>query len=157
MNTEDFYSRGKEVERKKSVCYGRIGGGHTQLNSRGRVPSILRENYHRVWPDAHFAGAGQSIGFFLMSFDVRGRMIGKIRAIVVGVTIKARFPQSGSWKTDDIPLTALISHINYHNYTIGWSLFVPPMESNELGLIVKMIGMDVLTAQPPRHTRQVAP
>jgi hypothetical protein len=23
----------------------------------------------------------------------------------------------------------LIRHINYHNYTIGWALFVPAMES----------------------------
>jgi hypothetical protein len=30
-------------------------------------------------------------------------------------------------------------------------LFVPTMEGYELGLIVKMIDMDVLTAQSPRH------
>ena len=31
------------------------------------------------------------------------------------------------------------------------------MESNELGPVVKTIGMGILAAQPPRHTRQVAP
>jgi hypothetical protein len=30
------------------------------------------------------------------------------------------------------------------------------MEGHELGLIVKMVGMDILTAQPPAHTRQMA-
>ena len=63
--------------------------------------SILRENYHCVWPDADFARAGESIGSFLMGFDVRCGMIVKVRAVVVGVTVKARFPQSGPRKTDD--------------------------------------------------------
>src|SRR5450756_1380858 len=31
------------------------------------------------------------------------------------------------------------------------------MESYDLGVIVNMIDMDVLSAQPPRHIRQVAP
>ena len=88
------------------------------LNSRSRVLLILRENYYRVRADADFAGAGQSIGSFLMSFDVRGGMISKIWAIVVGVTVKARFPQSGSWKTDDITIAILIRHIDHHNDAI---------------------------------------
>ena len=107
--------------------------------------------------DADFAGAGQSIGSFLMNFDVRGGMISKIWGIVVRVTVEACFPQSGPRKTDDITIAVLIRHINYNNYTIGWALFVPAMESDELGFTVKMIDVDVLTAQPPRHTRPVAP
>ena len=91
----------------------------TLLNSRSRALLILREYYHRVWPDADFAGAGESLGSFLMSFDVRGRMIVKVWAVVVGVTVKARFPQSGPRKTDDITIAALIRHINYHNDAIG--------------------------------------
>jgi hypothetical protein len=39
-----------------------------------------------------------------MGFDIRGGMIGKIWAVVVGVTVKARFPQSGLRKTDDITI-----------------------------------------------------
>ena len=54
--------------------------------------SILRENDYRVWPDTDFAGAGQSIDSFLLSFDVRCRMIVKVWTVVVGVTVKARFP-----------------------------------------------------------------
>ena len=82
---------------------------------------ILRENYHGVRPDADFAGAGQPIGSFLMSFDVRGRMIVKVWAVVVGVTVKARFPQSGPRKTDDITIAVLIRHIHHHNDAIMWS------------------------------------
>ena len=129
----------------------------TELGSESPVLFILRENYHRVWPDAYFAGAGQSIGSFPTGFDVRGGMIVKVRAIVVGVTVKARFPQSGPREPDDITIAVLIRHINYHNDTVGWALFVPAMESDELGLLVKMIDVDVLTAQPPRLSREVTP
>src|SRR4030066_177866 len=136
--------------------------GRSCLNGAGPgtappVLWILRENDHCVRPNAYFAGAGQSIGSFLMGFDVRGGMIGKIGAVVVGVAVKARFPQSGPRKTDDITITVLIHHINYDNDAIGWTLFVPTMESDQLGPIVKMIDVDVLTAQPPRHARPVAP
>ena len=108
---------------------------------------ILREYYHRVRADADFAGAGQSIGSFLASFYVRCGMIVKIWAIVVGVTVKACFPQSGPRKTDDITIAVLIRHINHHNDAIGWALFVPAMESDELGPIVKMIDMDILSSR----------
>lgn len=53
---------------------------------------ILRKNYHRVRPNADFAGAGQPIGFSFAGLHVCGGMIGKIWAIVVGVTVKACFP-----------------------------------------------------------------
>ena len=79
---------------------------------------ILREYYHRVRPDADFAGAGQSIGSFLMGFDVRGRMIVKVWAVVVRVAVKACFPQSGPRKTDDITIAVLIHHIDHHNDAI---------------------------------------
>ena len=92
-----------------------------------------------------------------MGFDVRRGMIGKIQAIVVQITVKARFPQSGPRKTDAIPIAVLIRHIHHHNDAVGWALFVPSMESDKLGVIVNMIDMDVLTAQPPAHTRQIAP
>src|SRR3989337_3427442 len=92
-----------------------------------------------------------------MGFDVRGGMIGEIWAVVVGVTVKPRFPQSGPRKTDDITIAVLIHHIHYDNDAIGWALCVPTMESDQLGLFVKMIDVDVLTAQPPRHARPVAP
>jgi hypothetical protein len=84
-----------------------------------------------------------------MGFDVRGRMIVKIWAVFVGVTVKSRFPQSGPRKTDDITIAILIRYINYNNDAIGWALFVLAMESDQLGPIVKMIDVDVLTAQPP--------
>ena len=80
---------------------------------------ILREHDPCVWPNADFARAGQSIGSFLMSFDVRGGMISEIWAIIVGVTVKMRFPQSGPRKTDDITIAILIRHINHHNDAIG--------------------------------------
>ena len=44
---------------------------------------ILRKNYHRVWPNTDFAGAGQPIDFFLMGLDIRGGVICKIWAEVV--------------------------------------------------------------------------
>src|SRR3990172_4304132 len=110
---------------------------------------ILRENDHCVRTNAYFAGAGQSIGSFLMGFDVRGGMIGKIGAVVVGVTVKARFPQSHSWKTNDITIAVLIRHINHHNHAIGWALFVPKRETERLGPIVKMMDVVVLTPHPP--------
>jgi len=119
--------------------------------------SILRENDYRVWPDADFTGAGQSVGILLLSFDFRCRMIVKVRTVVVGVTVKARFPQSGSRKTDVIPIAVLIRHIHHHNHAIGWALLVPTMKSNKLGVIVNMINENVLAAQTPRHTRQVTP
>lgn len=56
-----------------------------------------------------------------MGFDVRGRMISKIWGIVVGVTVKARFPQSGPRKTDDITIAVLIRHIDHHNDAVMWS------------------------------------
>ena len=78
-------------------------------------------------------------------------MIGKIRTVVIGVTIEWCFSQSGPWKTDDITISILICHIHHHNDAIGLALFVPTMEGDEFGLIVEMIDMDVFTAQPPRH------
>ncbi len=54
--------------------------------------SILRENDYCVWPDTDFAGAGQSVDTFFLSFDVRCRVIVKVWTIIVGVTVKARFP-----------------------------------------------------------------
>src|SRR3990170_3038221 len=103
--------------------------GRSCLNGAGPgtappVLWILRENDHCVRPNAYFAGAGQSIGSFLTGFDVRGGMIGKIGAVVVGVTVKSRFPQSGPRKTDDITIAVLIHHINYDNDAIGWAVFV---------------------------------
>jgi len=56
-----------------------------------------------------------------MDFDVRCGMIGKIQAIVVQITVEARFPQSGPRKTDVIPIAVLIRHIHHHNNTIMWS------------------------------------
>jgi hypothetical protein len=47
-----------------------------------------------------------------------------------------------------IIIAVLIHHIHHHNDAIGWALFVPAMESDDLGPIVKMIEMDILTAQP---------
>ena len=96
-------------------------------------------------------------GMSFMGFDVRHGMIGKIQAIVVQITVKARFPQPGPRKTDVIPIAVLIRHIHHHNNAIGWALFVPAMEGHELGLIVKMVDMDILIAQPSAHTRQIAP
>ena len=64
--------------------------------------------------------------------------------------------KSGPRKTNDITIPPLIRHINHHNNAIGWALFVPAMEGHELGLIVKMVDMDILTAQPPAHTRPMA-
>ena len=56
-----------------------------------------------------------------------------------------------------ISIAVLIRHIDHHNHAIGRTLFVPAMESDELGPIVKMVDMEILAAQPPRHTRQIAP
>ena len=92
-----------------------------RTGSRSQVLLILRENDHRVRTDADFAGAGQPVGSFLLGFDIRGGMISKIWAIVVGITVKARFPQSGSRKTDDITIAILIRHINHHNNAVMWS------------------------------------
>ena len=51
----------------------------------------------------------------------------------------------------------LIPHIHRHHDAVGWALFVPAMESDELGPIVNMMDVNVLTAQPPCHPRQIAP
>ena len=77
--------------------------------------------------------------------------------MVVRIAVKARCPQSGPGKTDDITIAVLIRHMNHHNDAIGWALFVPAMEGHELGLIVKVVDMDILIAQPSAHTRQIAP
>ena len=53
-----------------------------QIPSNGFL-FILGKNYHRVWPDTDFAGARQPIEFFLMSLDIRGGMIGKIRTVAI--------------------------------------------------------------------------
>src|SRR3989337_936726 len=45
------------------------------------------------------------------------------------------FPRAGLWKTDDITIAVLIHHIHYDNDAIGWTLFVPTMESDQLGPI----------------------
>ena len=45
-------------------------------------------------------------------------MIMKVWTIVVGVAVKARFPQSGSRKTDDKPIAVLIRHIHHHDNAI---------------------------------------
>ena len=60
--------------------------------TRIRFLFILREYHHCVWAHADFARAGQSIGSFLAGLDVRCRMIVEVWAVVVGVTVKARFP-----------------------------------------------------------------
>ncbi len=64
----------------------------------------------------------------------------------MGVTVEARFPPSNSWKTDDIIIAALIRHIHHDNDAIVWALFVPTMESDDLGPIIKMKEMHILTA-----------
>jgi len=88
----------------------------------------------------------------LLCADVRGGMIGEIGAVVIRVTVKPRSLQSGPWKTDDITIAILICHIHYDNFTVGRTLFVPTMESDDLGLMVDRIDMDTLPAQPLRHS-----
>ncbi len=59
------------------------------------------------------------------------------------VTVKSCFPPPGSRETDYIIIVVLIRHIHHDNDAVGWALFVPTMESNDLGAIVKMIEMGV--------------
>ena len=81
-----------------------------------------------------------------MGFDVRGGMIGELRAVVVGVAVEACFPPPDSRKADGITIAALIHHIHHDNDTVGRALFVPAMESDDLGPFVKMIEMETLAA-----------
>ena len=77
-------------------------------------------------------------------------MIGKIRTVIIGVTVKSRFPQSGPGKADDIIIAALVHYVHHYNNAIGRTLFVPAMEREDLSAIVKMVDMDILTAQSLR-------
>jgi hypothetical protein len=73
-------------------------------------------------------------------------MIGELRAVIMRVAVESRLPASRSRKTDNISIAALVRHIDHHNDAVGWALFVPAMESDDLGPVVKMIEMKILPA-----------
>ena len=91
-----------------------------------------------------------------MGFDVGGRMIGELRAVLVRVAVEACFPPPDSRKADDITIAALIHHIHHDNDTVGRACFVPAMESDELGPVIKMKEMQILTTKTPRHSQEIA-
>lgn len=84
-------------------------------------------------------------------------MIGKMEAVIMRVAIKSHFPQSCPRKAYDVAIAAVVFHIDHHNNAIGRTLLVPAMECEDFGAIVKMVNMDILTAQSPRHAMQIAP
>jgi hypothetical protein len=53
---------------------------------------LLRINDHRVGADIDCAGTREPVDFFLVGLDIRGGMIRKLRAVVMGVAVEARLP-----------------------------------------------------------------
>lgn len=93
---------------------------------------VLRKYHHSVGADTNFSGARETVEPRLPGFNIERRMVREIWSVVIRVAVKACSPKALPGKSDRIAVTALGCHIYCYDHAVFRTLFVPPVESEDL-------------------------